>query len=215
MDLTTPCYVIDLDRLVQNLNKISRIQKETGCKVLLALKGFSMPGVIPIILEYLDGLSASGAFEAQLGKEFNAFVSTFAPAYPPYVFPQVAKHSNIVVFNSEEQLKDLSPIVVKNGGSCGVRINPEYSELPENFGADPCCRYSRLGILRQVLPSFQHFGPGQIEGIHLHSMCAQGADTLSHTIEHPISSNRGNGCRKRYLSCPTSLYLARIFDMNN
>lgn len=182
MDLITPCYIIDLDRLAKNLSNISRLRRQTGCKVLLALKGFSMPGVIPMILKNLDGLSASGAFEARFAKEFRSFVSTFAPAYPPAAFPQVVENSDIVVFNSEKQFKDLSPAAVREGVSCGIRVNPQYSELPENFGADPCRRYSHLGILREALPSFQNFGPGKIEGIHLHAMCAQGADTLNRTV---------------------------------
>lgn len=184
MDLTTPCYVIDLDRLVQNLNRISKLQEQAGCKVLLALKGFSMPRVIPVILEHLDGLSASGAFEAQLGKEFQAFVSTYAPAYSPNIFPQVARNSDIIVFNSEDQFNSLSAVARQHGASCGIRVNPQYSELPENFGANPCCRYSHLGVLCQAMPSLENFGPGKIEGIHLHSMCAQSADTLRRTIEH-------------------------------
>lgn len=186
MDLTTPCYIVDLDRLTKNLSNISKLQRQTGCKVLLALKGFSMPGVIPIILKSLDGLSASGAFEARLAREFRSFVSTFAPAYPPAAFPQVVENSDIVVFNSEKQFKDLSPAAVKKGVSCGIRINPQYSELPENFGADPCCKYSHLGILGEALPSFRDFGLGKIEGIHLHTMCAQGADTLDRTIKNLI-----------------------------
>ncbi len=184
MNMTTPCYVIDLDRLVQNLNNISKLQEQTDSKVLLALKGFSMPSVISVILEHLDGLSASGAFEARLGKEFRTFVSTYAPAYSPDIFPQIAQNSNIVVFNSEDQFNNLAAVAVKNGVSCGIRINPQYSELPENFGANPCRRYSHLGIFRQAMPSLENFGPGKVEGIHLHSMCAQGADTLSRTIEH-------------------------------
>ena len=38
----SPCYVVD-ERLVRrNLERIDTVQQRTGCKVLLALKGFSM-----------------------------------------------------------------------------------------------------------------------------------------------------------------------------
>ncbi|MCA9640355.1 MAG: hypothetical protein KC492_06645, partial [Myxococcales bacterium] len=36
----TPAYVIDLGKLRQNLEVLGRVQREAGCKILLALKGF-------------------------------------------------------------------------------------------------------------------------------------------------------------------------------
>ena len=182
MDFFTPCYVVDLDRLLKNLNKISNFQKRTNCKVLLALKGFSSPKILSVILEHLNGLSASGAFEARLGKEFHAFVSTFAPAYPEETFPVVVQNSDILVFNSEKQFRELAPIAKQNHVSCGIRINPQYSELPEEHGANPCRRYSHLGVLKDAMPLPVDFGPDAIEGIHLHTMCAQYADSLERTI---------------------------------
>lgn len=183
MSFTTPCYVIDLDRLSKNLDNISKLQQQSGCKVLLALKGFSMARVLPFVLGRLDGLSASGAFEAKLGKEFQAVVSTFAPVYPPESFQMVVENSDMIVFNSIDQFQELSSVAKQCGVSCGIRINPQYSELSENFGANPCRRYSHLGVIREALPHPKVFGTGKIEGIHLHTMCAQGADTLQRTIQ--------------------------------
>ena len=183
MGFTTPCYVIDLDRLSRNLDNISKLQQQSGCKVLLALKGFSMARVLPFILKRLDGLSASGAFEAKLGKEFQAVVSTFAPVYPPETFQTVVETSNMVVFNSINQYQEFSSVARQYGVSCGIRINPQYSELSENFGANPCRRYSHLGVTRETLSHPEFFRTEKIEGIHLHTMCAQGADTLRRTIQ--------------------------------
>ena len=39
--LKTPCYVIDEKKLKQNLILLNRLEKETGCHVLLAQKAFS------------------------------------------------------------------------------------------------------------------------------------------------------------------------------
>ena len=36
----TPCYVVDQDLLVKNLELLDRVQKASGCQILLALKGF-------------------------------------------------------------------------------------------------------------------------------------------------------------------------------
>lgn len=184
MEFTTPCYVVDLDRLSKNLRNISKLQNQTGCKVLLALKGYSVAGTLPLILEHLDGLSASGAFEAKLSKEFHAVTSTFAPAYPPETFPMVVENSDMLVFNSPKQFRELAPSAQQRGVSCGIRINPQYTELPEDMGANPCRKSSHLGVLKEALPPLTDFGPGKIEGIHLHTMCAQYADTLERTIHH-------------------------------
>ena len=146
MELKTPCYVIDLDRLHSNLEKISTIKSNADCQVLFALKGFSLDCILPLLFQYLDGVSASGEFEAQLGKEFQQFVSTFSPAYPPNSFENIAKTSDIVVFNSIDQYNRYSSYVYQNGHSCGIRINPEYSELPSEFSANPCRPWSHLGI---------------------------------------------------------------------
>lgn len=186
MDIATPCYLFDLDRLSKNLEKVLFLRQQTGCKVLLALKGFSSVGIIPNILKYIDGLSASGAYEAQLGKEFKTTVSTYAPAYPTESFSVVTKNSDIIVFNSEKQYRDLSIAAHESGVSCGIRINPDYSELPESFGANPCRKYSHLGISKTQMPALELFGNHKIEGIHLHTMCGQNSDTLSRTISHII-----------------------------
>src|SRR3990172_4354140 len=65
----TPCYIVHLGILEENLKKIKTVQDRTGTKVLLALKGFATHSTFPLIREYLDGISASSAWEAQLGRE--------------------------------------------------------------------------------------------------------------------------------------------------
>ena len=39
---TTPCYILDEEALRRNLEVLDGVQKRTGCKILLALKVFSM-----------------------------------------------------------------------------------------------------------------------------------------------------------------------------
>lgn len=182
MNLVTPCYVIDLDRLEKNLEQVSSLREKALCKIFFSLKGFSTEYLLPKLLNHLDGISASGSFEAHLGKSLNATVSTFSPAYSAESFSVITHDSDMIVFNSVQQYKDFSSIAHESGISCGIRINPEYTELPANFSANPCQRYSRLGVLKNDLPPLDNFGPGKIEGVHLHTMCGQNADTLSRTI---------------------------------
>ena len=188
MKFTTPSYVFELDRISQNLEKISRFRKEAPCKVLLALKGASSKSLLSVLLPHLDGVSASGAFEARLGKEHHTLVSVFSPAYTAENFPAILENSDIVVFNSLNQFETYSSLIHKSKKTCGIRLNPMYSELSDTFTANPCRRYSHLGIRRQELPPISTFGPGGIGGIHFHTMCGQNADTLSRTIEYLVQN---------------------------
>lgn len=186
MQLPTPCHIIDVDCLKNNLEQpITRLRKETSCKVLLALKGFSSEAILPYIADNLDGFCASGLFEAKLGREYtNGLVSTFSPVYSAVHFPQIINYSDIVVFNSLQHfLLHHSDIYGKNC-SYGLRINPEYSELSPTLGANSCMPNSHLGVRKVDMPSIDLFKPGCIEGIHLHTMCAQDSNVLSRTVNH-------------------------------
>lgn len=184
ISLPTPCHILDLDRLEQNLAKIELLKQRTDCRVLLAIKGFSSPSLFPRLRHYLDGISASGLFEARLGREqFGSFVQTFSPAFTKHNISQIAHLSNRVIFNSVQQFLDFHDIAKAQGCDCGLRINPECS-VELRSGIDPCQSYSRLGVRCNDL---KYVPFSQISGLHLHTMCEQQADVLAHTVEHLIN----------------------------
>ena len=62
-----------------------------GCKILLAQKAFSMYRCYPLIRQYLAGSTASGLYEARLGREeFGGEVHVFKPAYTEAEFESPA-----------------------------------------------------------------------------------------------------------------------------
>ena len=72
-EVPTPCYVCDEEALERNLALLGRVHERTGCSILLALKGFAMFSLFPLIRRYLQGVSASSPYEARLGaEEFGA-----------------------------------------------------------------------------------------------------------------------------------------------
>ncbi len=180
--LPSPCYLIDKDLLRQNLELLRSVEQRTGCKILLAQKAFSMYSLYPMIREYISGTTASSLFEARLGREeMGGQTHIYAPAYREDEFPQIAQLCDHIVFNSFEQLERFYPMVQASSRrpSCGVRINPEYSEI-ETALYNPCAPGSRMGI------TLEHFKKGdlnKISGIHFHTMCEQGADTLERTLD--------------------------------
>ena len=54
-ELRTPCYIVQKEKLEENLRILKRLREETGCKILLAQKAFSMYFLYPFIGKYLDG----------------------------------------------------------------------------------------------------------------------------------------------------------------
>ena len=64
--------------------------------------------------------------------------------------------------------------------SCGLRINPEYSEIEVDL-YNPCARGSRFGILAADMPAELPHG---IEGFHCHCHCESDSTALAHTLQH-------------------------------
>lgn len=183
--IETPAHLIDLEQLEYNLmNHISLLKERTNCKIFLALKGFSNNIILSHFIHHLDGVSASGVFEAKLGKELKTQVNTFSTVYKESDIEEIAQNSAYLLFNSINQYEKYFNIAKKHRCSVGIRINPEYTELPNDFGANTCKKDSHLGIRKEDMPSIKHFGEGKIEGIHLHTMCEQGADVLERTINY-------------------------------
>jgi carboxynorspermidine decarboxylase len=179
----TPCYVVDERLLQKNLDVLARVQNETGCKILLALKGFSMYATFPQIGKVLSGITSSALNEARLGyEEMGKEVHIYAPAFKESEIDEILSISDHIVFNSFDQLDRFIDKVKSVEGKkveCGIRVNPEYSEITTPI-YDPCYVGSRLGVtLSQFDPSKLEF----IDGIHFHTMCEQNSDTLERTIE--------------------------------
>lgn len=178
--LPTPCYVVDEDLLRRNLEILASVQEQAGCKILLALKAFSMVAALPVVAEYLSGSTASSLFEARLGREkMGKEVHIYSPAYREEEFGEILRLCDHVSFNSFAQWKRFAGQVRRCGRnvSCGIRVNPEYSEQKTAI-YDPCAPGSRLGT---TLSHFEENALDGIEGLHFHTLCEQGADALERT----------------------------------
>ncbi len=181
--LPTPCYIVDEGLLTNNLKILQSVQEQTGCSILLALKGFSMFSVFPLVAKYLKGITASSLFEARLGfEEMGKEVHVYSPAYLDEEFAELMGYCDHMVFNSFDQWHHFKEKVQNYQGkkiSCGIRVNPEYSEIATPL-YDPCFQYSRLGV---TLANFKPDELAGLEGIHFHTLCEQNSDTLARTVQ--------------------------------
>ena len=177
----TPAYVIDEAKLVRNLEILKSVQDQTGCKVLLAQKAFSMYATYPLISQYLAGTTASGLYEAKLGREeFGGEVHVFAPAFKDADLDQILEIADHIVFNSERQLRKHVDKCRAAGVSVGLRINPECSTQGDHALYDPCAAGSRFGVR---IDQFSEDLLELIDGLHFHTLCEQDADNLKTTLD--------------------------------
>ncbi|MCR5279379.1 MAG: carboxynorspermidine decarboxylase [Lachnospiraceae bacterium] len=180
LQLKTPAYIADEAALIRNLEILRDVKDRAGCKILLAQKAFSMFALYPVIDKYLDGSTASGLYEARLGREeFKGEVHVFSPAFTDEEMDELVKISDHIVFNSVAQLKIHTDKCRKNGVSVGLRINPECS-TQEHGIYDPCAPLSRLGV---TLANFDESVLDLIDGLHFHTLCEQNADDLETTLK--------------------------------
>ena len=184
-DLQTPCYVIDRDRLEDNLKVLRGVMEGTGCRILLAQKAFSCYAVYPLISKYLCGATASGLFEARLcheempGRENHVF----CPAFRDEDFPEILKICDHIVFNSIRQLEKFGPRAKQAGLQVGLRINPQVSTQPaEHAIYDPCAPGSRLGVTIDEFRKASADTIGLLDGLHFHTLCEQNSDDLETTL---------------------------------
>lgn len=179
----SPCYVLNENLLRRNLSLLQRVQREAGCDIICALKGFSMYSTFPLLRQYLRGATASSLNEARLiAQEMGVKAHVYAPAYLDYEFDELMQLSSHITFNSMNQWERYSGRVRQSGWpiSCGIRINPQYSEVDVDL-YNPCIPGTRLGITRDQLPDTL---PEGMEGLHFHSLCEKDSFTLARTLEH-------------------------------
>lgn len=178
----SPAYVVDDALLRKNLELLAQVQRDSGAKILLALKGFAMWDTFPLARQYLVGTTASGQDEARLGAEtFGGEVHVYSPAFTEEEMAVVLRYADHVSFNSPGQWRRFRDLVARapRRVSCGLRVNPEHST-----GAvalyDPCASGSRLGTRAADIEAGDLEG---LEGLHFHTLCQQNSDALEHTLE--------------------------------
>jgi carboxynorspermidine decarboxylase len=188
--IPSPCYILEENKLRQNLALIDSVQKAAGVTIILALKGFSMYSVFPIVREYLSGATASSLNEIKLVNEYMGVKAhTYIPAYQDHDFDDVLQRSSHITFNSWSQWERFKDRVAQcnhqqqTSGlptvSSGIRVNPQYSEVATDM-YNPCVPGSRLGATRDQLPDEL---PNGMEGIHFHTLCENDSFTLERTLD--------------------------------
>lgn len=188
--IPSPCYVVDEAKLEANLRLMSAVQQQAGIDIILALKGFALWPVFPLVAQYLQGATASSVWEAKLARELGKEVHAYSPAYKDADIEQLAKLCHHLSFNSLSQWRRYGAQLGAAGVSLGIRINPEHREAETEL-YDPSAPGSRLGVRAAELEGVDI---STLEGFHVHNLC----ECDSHAAERTLAAvERGFG---RYLS---------------
>lgn len=178
--IPSPCYVLEDRLLRKNLELLKYVQAQAGIEIICALKGFSMFSTFPMVRQYLAGSTASSLNEARLGfEEMGSKTHVYSPAYLEKEFEELMSYAGHISFNSLNQYNQFKDRAIANGISCGLRINPQYSEVETDM-YNPCIAGSRLGITRNQLGDTL---PEGIEGLHSHTLCENDSYTLERTLK--------------------------------
>jgi carboxynorspermidine decarboxylase len=204
----SPCFVVDEVAVESNLKILNRVQQESGAKVLLALKAFSMFSLAPLITKYLSGTCSSGLHEALLAfeefggnkkgakntSEEHKEMHVFSAAFTESDLKELLTFSDHIVFNSFNQWQRFQPLIqqaksdrLKKGEviDFGLRINPMHSEGAAEI-YDPCAAGSRLGIpfdtFKENAPTPDDLVAAGINGLHFHTLCEQLFEPLDRTL---------------------------------
>ncbi|GLT16814.1 carboxynorspermidine/carboxyspermidine decarboxylase [Vibrio zhanjiangensis] len=166
-DLKTPYFMINENKLIENLEQAKKLKEISGAKLVLALKCFSTWGVFDIIKPYLDGTTSSGPYEVKLGYEtFGGETHAYSVGYSEDDVREVANLCDKLIFNSHSQLSAYRHIV-ENKASIGLRLNPGVSYAGQDL-ANPARQFSRLGV------QFDHIDSAvfeNIDGVMFHMNC--------------------------------------------
>ncbi len=170
----SPAFVLEEDKLLANLDVLARVQQESGCRIILALKGFAMWSVFDRLRRYLPGCTASSLWELKLSAEcFGGENHIYSAAYREDEFGETVELADHIVFNSLGQWQRFGKQAMAAGSSCGLRINPGISEVSTDL-YNPCFSGSRLGVRPEHL---QHAELDGLEGLHAHALC----ENLAHS----------------------------------
>lgn len=176
-----PVYILEEQRLRNNLKLIASVAREAGVEIILAFKAYALWKTFPIFRQYIGATTASSLNEARLGfEEFGSPTHTFSPAYTDDDIDEMARCSSHLSFNSLSQMQRFAERArrVNPTISLGLRVNPEYSEV-ETLLYNPCAPGTRFGISCDKLPARL---PDYIDGFHCHCHCESGADTFRRTL---------------------------------
>ena len=190
--VSTPAFVYD-EAAIQRLLRVGETLRQDGaCRLLFAIKSFSVVDGLKFMAPRLDGFAVSSPFEARLAQCANGHGGTIhltTPGIREDEIDEIGELCDFVSFNSLTHW-DRYQSRTKDKASCGLRVNPQMS-FADDPRYDPCRPYSKLGVPLEDLVAAFNQEPDRfsgLRGIQFHSNCdSDDFGELLATVRHVCS----------------------------
>lgn len=180
-----PVHTFYEQKFIENLNTLQCIERDSGAKILCAFKGYAPHHSADLMTGRITGVAVSSLNELGLAKNYfpEMEVHTYCPAYDPDTFHEMAANSDVMVFNSIQDLEryeDEVPSIV----GIDLRLNLQHS-VPDSQvfdGYNPNKPYSRFGVTLSELEQRLSVKMSRLSGLHFHSLNQQDASDLEQMV---------------------------------
>lgn len=177
--IPSPCFVLEREKLLSNLEILVHTAQAAEVDLLIALKAFSLPEGLEIIRPYVRGASTSSLLETRLAARYLRLpIHLYAPAYHPAEVPLLVPNIDHWVFNSLSQLERYRAFFSPSM-EIGLRVNPYYGKAASPL-YNPGVAGSRLGIPPGGLPDPL---PAGVSGLHVHTLCEADSYALENLLQ--------------------------------
>ena len=180
LGIPTPCFVLEKNLLMSNLEVFKKLEAESGVWALCALKGFAFYHVFEDVSRAIHGATASSLHETMLAAQYFKDVHVCAPVYIEKEFDKITELATHITFNTLTQYTKFKSKLKKRNTAL-LRINPEYSEVSTDL-YNPCKVDSRLGVTKAELKKYGTLPP-EIKGLHVHALCENDSTTFERLLE--------------------------------
>ena len=178
-ELPTPYYIVYEDRMRQNLELITRVEREAGVNIIMAFKANALWRSFPVVREYNRDFTASSLNELRLGnEELGGEAHVYCPVYTEQTIDEFLSRATHLTFNSLSQWERYGQRTLAAGVSPGLRVNPQCSVIETEI-YNPALPGSRFGVTAEQLGGVL---PDGIEGLHFHALCESSSYDLAKVL---------------------------------
>ena len=182
--ISSPAFIYDLPIIQDTLLRIKKIETETACKILFAIKSCSLSKIIQLVSEELDGgFASSSLFETRLIRDIvgnDCEIHLTTPVFLDLDSRDIMRLCSHIYFNSTNLFQKYSHMKKTYDFKCGLRINPGLSSVNDSR-YNPCGFASKLGTPIDLLN--KEFDLSLLDSIHFHTNCdSDDYETLWHIV---------------------------------
>jgi len=181
----TPLFIMQRDKLLENLDKLINLQEKTDIKILHTLKSFNAREAVETIAQKISGFSVGNIEELDMIEGLNAtHIHSYSPAFEKEQVLSIAQNSDTMSLNSINQWQSYAQELSKHS-SLGLRINPKLTIKQPKYCNPNYAK--RMGVPQEIFLDTLQDNPQlftDLEGLHFHVLCNQGLSSLKYLLAH-------------------------------